>query len=64
MSIKIARDYFENNLSAEEANFELEGNFYARTLPESEVQLGFETECKFLLFPLQNFPENASSKYH
>ena len=43
MSMKIAREYFENYLS-EETDFELssDGAFYERTIPENDLALSFD----------------------
>lgn len=50
LSIKIAKDYFENNLSAAESNFDLADGFYSRSIPEDELELAFDTvnDGKFL----------------
>ena len=42
MSIKIAQAYFENNLSMQANDFDLIDGFYSRTLPENELEIGFD----------------------
>ena len=57
MSIKIAQAYFENNLSMQANDFDLIDGFYSRTLPENELEIGFDDaedgECNVLYLEIQ-----------
>lgn len=46
LSMKIAREYFENYLSNETNLFELspDGGYYERTIPENDLALSFDDE--------------------
>ena len=43
LSLKIAEDYFNNNLSGNEDDFHLENGYYERTIPETDLNLEFGT---------------------
>ena len=41
MSLRIAQDYFENNLSDPEDQFQLNGDYYERTVSEDDLVFSF-----------------------
>ena len=41
LSLKIAQDYFENNLSDPDDQFQRNGDFYERTIGEDDLTLSF-----------------------
>ena len=43
LTFKIAQDYFSNNLSGQEGDYELRDGYYHRIIEESELTLGFGT---------------------
>ena len=42
LTFGIAQAYFENNLSDQANDFTLTDGFYWRTIPENELELGFD----------------------
>ena len=42
--MKIAEDYFNNNLSSQTAVFDLKNGYYERTIPEAELNFEFGTD--------------------
>ena len=45
LTYKIAQDYFSNNLSGQEGDYELRDGYYHRIIEESELTLGFGTNA-------------------
>ena len=43
LTFKIAEDYFENNITDEENNFNLADGFYSRTIPQDDLVLAFDS---------------------
>ena len=44
LTIKIAEDYFNNNLSSQTADFDNKNGYYERTIPEAELDFEFGTD--------------------
>ena len=42
MTFKVAEDYFENNISDEDNNFNLADGFYSRTIQQDDLVLAFD----------------------
>jgi len=57
LTFAIAQAYFENNLSGQVNDFTLADGFYWRTIPENELELGFDddTDGKLYQFILSEF---------
>lgn len=45
LTFKIAQDFFSNNLSGHEGDYELRDGYYHRIIEESELTLGFGTNA-------------------
>ena len=48
LSVRITKDYFENNLVGQEGNFDFADGFYTRSIPQNELELAFDDtdDCK------------------
>ena len=42
MTFKIEQEYFENNISDDDDNFDLADGFYSRTIQQDELTLAFD----------------------
>ena len=52
LTFGIAQAYFENNLSDQANDFTLTDGFYWRTIPENELELGFDNDTDGKLYQL------------
>ena len=52
LTFRIEQPYFENNLASQTNDFVFADGFYSRTIPQNELQLGFDnnTDGKFYKF--------------
>jgi len=44
LTFRISQAYFENNLSGQTNDFEFSDGFYSRTIPQNELELGFDND--------------------
>ena len=42
LSVRITKDYFENNLVGQEGNFDFADGSYTRSIPQNELELAFD----------------------
>ena len=55
LTFKIEQEYFENNISDDDDNFDLADGFYSRTIQQDELTLAFNdtddgySHCRFII---------------